>query len=355
MIPPLVPRRKAARLLLPVFVTLAAASVLGLAGCRGKESIVSIGGDKKLTAEDIDKDPIALLPGGPVGFGYLDAQAFFASSIGPSGLRLASRVVPLTPEMGFDPKRDIQTVWVGVYSMQGADFAMIVQGAFDRKSIAAAADRGAVTAVGKPLTKIDYAGNTMYVSGEVGLVLLTDKTALVGNSAGLRRGLDRIRDARVKREIPDWMIDLAKTDGAQVTFAADLTTQAAPAAMVAQVPFLQGMKTGRLVGKFEPPGLKVAGALTYPDAASAQNAEGQIKQVGQLAMMANALSFLGVGTPLQGLDTKCEEADVQVLAVLEGVALGKLLENVGFSAAQGAFSPGTTPGTAATTSPQPAR
>jgi hypothetical protein len=333
----------------PFLLALAGACVLG--GCRGKESIVSIGGDKKLSAEDIDKDPIALLPGGAVGFGYLDAQAFFASSMGPAGLRLATRVVPLTPEMNFEPQRDIQSVWGGVYSMQGADFALIVQGTFDRTAIEAAANRGAVTAVGKPLAKIDYAGNTMYVSGEVGLVLLTTKTALVGNSAGLRRGLDRIRDGRVKREIPDWMIDLAKTEGAQVTFGADLASQPAPATMVAQVPFLQGMKTARLIGKFEPPGLKVAGALTYPDAATAQNAEGQIKQFGQLATMANALSFLGIGTPLQGLETKCEEADVQVLAVLEGVALGRLLENVGFAAAQGAFSPSTTP----SATPQPAR
>jgi hypothetical protein len=336
--------RGAVRVLFPLLLTLAGAAAL--AGCRGKESIVSIGGDKKLSAEDIDKDPIALLPGGAVGFGYLDAQAFFASSIGPSGLRLAARIVPLTPEMNFDPKRDIQFVWGGVYSMQGADFAMIVQGTFDQTAIEAAANRGAVTAVGKPLTKIDYAGNTMYVSGEVGLVLLTPKTALLGNSAGLRRGLDRIRDGRVKREIPDWMIDLSKTEGAQVTFGADLASQPAPATMVAQVPFLQGMKTARLIGKFEPPGLKVAGALTYPDAATAQNAEGQIRQMGQLATMANALSFLGIGTPLQSLESRCEEADVQVLALVEGVALGKLLEKVGFAAAQGAFSMGSTPGAA---------
>lgn len=326
---------------LAALVTLASITTLG--GCRGKESIVTVGGDKKLSAEEIDKDPLALLPGGIVALGYLDAQAFFASSVGPSGLRLANRLVPLTPEMNFDPKRDIQTVWMGAYSMQGADFAAVVQGSFDQAAIQQAAARETLTAVGKPLTRVDYAGNTMYVSGEVGLVLLTPKTALLGNSAGIRRSLDRIRDGRVKREIPDWMIDLAKTDGAQCAVAGDFATQAAPATAIAQFPFLTGLKTVRLLGKFEPPGVKVAGAATYPDPASAKNAEAQIKNLGNLAALGNTFSFLGLGTPLQSLDTKVAESDVQILATLEGNALGRLLETVGPTVARGAM-PSVVPG-----------
>ena len=325
----------------------ALACLLGLscaASCHGgKESIVSIGGDKKLSAEEIDKDPLALLPGGAIGLVYLDCPAFFASSVGPSGLRLANRLVPLTPEMGFEPQRDLKTLWGAGYSMQGADFALIAQGTFDAAAIQQAAARGTVTAVGKPLTRVEYAGNTMYVSGEVGLVLLTSKTALVGNSAGIRRSLDRIRDGRVKREIPDWMIDLAKTEGTQVALAADLSTQAVPSAAIAQMPFLQGLKTARLLGKFEPPGVRVAGSLTYPDAATAKIADEQIKNLGQLATMANMFSFLGLGTPLQSIETKVAESDVQVMAALEGVALGRLLESVGTAAAHGAFSTGATP------------
>jgi hypothetical protein len=116
-----------------------------------------------------------------------------------------------------------------------------------------------------------------------------------------------------------------------------------PATAVAQFPFLTGLKTLRLLGKFEPPGVKVAGAATYPDTASAKNAEGQIRNLGQLATMANALSFLGLGTPLQSLDTKVQESDVQIIATLEGNALGRLLESGGATAAQG-LMPSVVPG-----------
>ena len=40
----------------------------------------------------------------------LDAQAAFASSLGPSMVAMSSIAVPLGPEANFDPKRDIKRV-----------------------------------------------------------------------------------------------------------------------------------------------------------------------------------------------------------------------------------------------------
>jgi hypothetical protein len=314
------------RLGLAVVLALAAAT----ASCAKKqESIVSVSGGKKLTAEEIDADPLALLPGGMVVLAQGDAAAFLSSSSGPSALRIAQNLVPLTAEMGFVPQRDLKTIVAGAYSMSGADVAAIAQGAFDVDAIKRAADRGAVTAVGQPLRKTDYAGNDLYVSGETGFVLLTAHTLLVGNPTGMRRALDRIRDGRVKREVPDWMLELLKTPNAQLVVAADLAGQSVPASVAAQAPFLKGLKTARVLGNFQPPGINFAGTLTYPDGASAAASEAQMKQVAQMAGLLNFLGMFGVSSPIKQMDTRVASTDLQFMVALDGPALGALLTQLG--------------------------
>jgi hypothetical protein len=321
--------------------------------CGGnKESIVTIGGDKKLSAEEIDKDPLALLPSGAVGVVQADMQAFFASSMGPQALRIANNLVPLTAEMGFSPQRDLKTIVAGIYSMQGADVALVAQGSFDQAAITAAADKGAVTALGQPLKKLEYAGNSLYVSGDVGFVLLTSKTALAGNSVGIRRALDRIRDGRVKREVPDWMVDFLKTPNAQLIVVGDTSTQPIAAAAVQQAPFLQGIKTVRLLGNFQPPGMNLAGSLSYPDGTRAAQSEAQLKQLHEMAQAMSWLSFLGLSNPVQSMQTRVQESDVQVLAAIDGQSLGRLLDTLGTVTAFGA-KPASTPPAASTTAPAP--
>jgi hypothetical protein len=300
-----------------------------LACSKNKESIVTVGGDKKLSAEEIDRDPLALLPGGAVVVAQVDAQAFLASSVGPSSLRVAQNLVPLTAEMNFKPERDLKTLYAGVYSMTGADTAVVAQGTYDVDAIKRAAERGSMTAMGKPLRKVEYASNDLYMTGDLGFVLLTPKTLLSGNPTGIRRALDRIRDARVKREIPDWAEAVLKTPNAQIAIAGDTSGQSIPQAIVGQVPFLNGIKTLRLIGNFQPPGMNFAGSLTYPDAATAANGESQIKSVAQLAGLLNWLSPFGVSSPLRSLDTRVQASDVQVLAAVDGQALSALLNQLG--------------------------
>jgi len=296
----------------------------GVSGCAKKESIVVAGGDHHLSASEIDGDPLALLPGGPVGVGYLNVTACLTSSLGAAVQRASQRLIPLTPEMNFEPSRDLKKLTIAVYSLQGADVAAVAQGTFNAAAIEQAVARKAVTAFGQPLQKAEYAGNTLYLSGDVGLVLLTPQTALVGNPAGVRRALERLRDGRIRREIPDWANDVLQAPGGQVAVAADFTNQPLAQEVVRQAKFLNGLRTLRLVGTFESGGgLNLAGSVSYPDEASAASANEQVRAVGQLTTL---LSLFGGSSLLRSLQTTVREKDLQFTVILDGQSLGRMLE-----------------------------
>jgi hypothetical protein len=321
-------------------VGLAALAVVGGAGgCGKKESIVAVGDGKKLSAEEIDADPVALLPGGAVMVGRFEASAFLSSQVGPRVMRTATRLVPLTPEMNFEPKRDLKRIYGAAYSMQGADFAFVAQGDFDPDAIKKAADRGAVSALGKPLQKTSYGGNDLYLTGDVGFVALTKHSLLLGNPAGLRRALDRIRDGRIKREVPDWASDVLKTEGAELAVAGDTRGQAMAQTVVQMLPFLNQVEKVRLVGDFKDPGMNFAGALSYPDAASAQAGDAQVKNIHSLTSMAQLLSFGAFSNPFRTLQTRVDSSDVQFVAQIDGPAFASLFERGG----QALPSSGTSP------------
>lgn len=325
------------------------ACLLGLAlapslvACTPKESIVMIGDGKKLSADEIDADPLALLPGGAVFVGQVDVSALLASSLGPQTLRAATSLVPLTPEMNFEPKRDLKTIHGGAYSMQSADFAAVARGDFDPDAIKAAADRGALSAIGRPLQKTSYGGNDLYLTGDVGFVVLTRHSLLIGNPAGLRRALDRLRDARIKREIPDWVAELLKTPGAEVVIAGDMSGQSVSAAVSQQVPMAQKLGKARMIGDFKDPGMNLGGALTYEDAAAAASAHEQIRSMGAQAGMLNLLFFVGISNPLRDLKTNLQGNDVQVVARVDGPVIGALLERLATQLRDKPAAPAPTP------------
>lgn len=306
------------------------AAVLGLggtsSGCGKKESIVAVGEGKKLSAEEIDADPMALLPGGAVFLWQADAKALLNSSMGPSTLRTAQTLVPLTAEMNFDPKRDLRKIHGAGYSVQSADFAMIAQGDFDAEAIKKVADRGGASAIGRPFQKTSYGGNDLYLTGDVGFVVLTSHSLLVGNPAGLRRSLDRIRDARVKREIPDWVNDLFKTEGAEVVLAGDVAGQSVSAAVSQQAPFVQKLSKLRVLGDFKDPGVNLAGSLSYEDPQAAASGNDQIRAASAQANALNYLFFLGLSNPLRNLQTNIQGNDVQFVAQIDGPVFGNLME-----------------------------
>jgi hypothetical protein len=261
--------------------------------------------------------------------GRFEASAFLSSQVGPQVLRTATRLVPLTSEMNFDPRRDLRRVYGAAYSMQGADFALVAQGDFDPDAIKRAADRGAVSALGKPLQKTAYGGNDLYLTGDVGFVALTRHSLLLGNPAGLRRALDRIRDGRIKREVPDWASDVIKTEGAEVAIAGEAKGQAMATAVVQALPFLNQVEKVRLIGDFKDPGMNFAGALSYPDAASAQAGDAQVKNIHTMASLAQMLSFGSFSNPFRTLQTKVDASDVQFVAQIDGPAFASLVEHGG--------------------------
>jgi len=270
-----------------------------------------------MSSEEIDKDPLALLPGSPIGVVYVDAQAAFGSQLGPAALALASTAVPLGVDANFDAKRDVQKVYVGFYSLEGADLAAVIQGNFDPEAIQASVARNAPTGLGVTLGKLTYAGNDLYVAGGLGFSVVTRHTIVAGNETGMRRVLDRVRDKRVRRDIADWMVQLIENPKAAIVGVLDLTSQPMVSGLSQQVPFLSGLKVARILGNYQNPGLNFAGALTYPDQPTAEQASQSLQRLAQLASYSSLLALLGIRPPIQDVQVRTEQGDVQFIVSVD--------------------------------------
>jgi hypothetical protein len=309
----------------------------GLAGvalssaCSHKDDvIVKTGADKRLTEVDIDSDPVRLLPAAAVGVLYVDARALFASRFGDKLHGIAQKRAPLPAAAGFDAKRDLEKVWLGFYSMQGADAAGVALGTFDRAKIEAAADGTATTPLGQKVTKTTYAKRALFTAGNVGFSVLTAKTALCGNDTGMRRALDRIEEGRARRQLPPNMAKLFVEPKTPIVAAADLTGSPLSDAARQTLPFLDGVKTLSLVGNFEEPGLNLAGTLTYADeAAAVRGAQNVATLRSTLERYATFMALLGIAQPIKKLEAQTSGADVAFVVAVDGVAVGALLERFG--------------------------
>jgi hypothetical protein len=294
-------------LLLAVLVALAAA-------CKGAESPV----EKKA---DLDSDPLAVLPGSAVAVADLDARAMWASgSLGGPIADLADRLLPVGEDAGLVPKRDIDRIVLGVYASTGADVAAVVSGRFDEAKIDAATTTRART----PITRGTYAGHTTYTAGPVMYAVLSAKTVLAGTGDGLRRTLERVRDGAQGRAIPAWMTDTLSTQGAQLALAADFTSQPMAAAAIGSVslPWTTGMRTAKVIGNFEKPGMNVAATVTYGEPQQATSAADGVRAVdGWLKLLGPLLG----GLALQNLDVKTDGNDMKCKFALDDQTLGNLL------------------------------
>lgn len=304
-----------------------AAAVAALACSKQEDVVVKTGADKKLGEEQIDSDAVPLLPGGAIGVLYVDARALFASQFGDKLLGVVQRRTPLPASAGFDPKRDLDKLWLGFYSMSGADSAGVAVGSFDRQKIEAAADGQQQTPLGVPVTKSNYAGRTLFTAGEAGFSILTAKTALIGNDTGMRRALDRIEEGRVRRQIPAYMEKLLNTPGVPLVAGADFTSSPLPDAARQELAFLDGVKTLALVGNFESPGLNLAGTLTYSDpAAATRGAQNLVNLRSTLERYAPFLALLGFGQPVRKLEAQPKESEVAFVLGVDGAAVAALLD-----------------------------
>jgi len=298
------------------------------ASCAAHEDVVvKTGADKKLSDAQIDADPVALLPGSAVGVAYLDAKKCLASPFGAKLLAVTERRMPLPASAGFEPERDLEALWVGLYSMQGADVAGVAIGTFDRQKIEAAADGTQKTPLGLPVTKSTYAGHTLYTAGETGFTVLTSRVALFGNDVGVRRAIDRAEEGRAKKQLPKYMKDLLATPNAPLVVAGDLTSNPVPAAAREQLSFTEGLETLALVGNFEEPGINLAGTLSYGDAATAERGAQNLLAVrGTLDRYAPFLALVGIPQPIRRLEAKPREKTVGFVMAVDGSAIAVVLD-----------------------------
>lgn len=303
---------------------------LGLIGCPKQEDVVIQTADGKGLGEaEVDRDPLALLPGGAVALAYLDAPKLFASEFGGKLQALAQRTAPIPPSAGFDPKRDLSSLYVGVYSMQGLDLAGVASGRFDKPAIERAAERTDQTPLGTPIVKSTYAKRTLYTTHNVGFSVLTSKTVVFGSETGIRRTLDRIESGRVQRDVPAYMGTLLEQPSAPIVLGADLRSQPVSDAARQQFVFLNGLSNLRALGNFEPPGVNFAATLGYADEAQAsQGAESLVRLEETLKSYGWVMSLLGISQPIKKLEAKAQGKEVFAVVGVDGQVVAELLDQL---------------------------
>jgi hypothetical protein len=298
----------------------------GSTGCGGaKDSLKANAPSGELTADQIDADAIALLPESAVAVASVDAHAFFTSqTFGADLATLVERHLPIGEEAGFKASRDVDRVVAGTYSTQGADVVAVLVGRFDAEKIAKVAADKVKTNNGSVLVESEYAGRKVYTVANVGFCVLTAKTALVGSESALRRALDRVKGGSLKRDVTPWMLDTIQTPDAEAAFAADFATQPVASATVGslKLPWTSGIKAARVLADFKPPGLHVAGTLSYTDAAGANQGADGLKGVARIASL---VAITGAVPKLQDLSIKTADADVQLSFAVDDAGLRKLM------------------------------
>jgi len=304
------------------------ALVVVCAGCGKKEDIIVKTADgTKLTASDIDANPLALLPGGTLGVINVDAPQLFASSGGAQLLEISKSRLPLPVSAGFVPERDLRRLVIGLYSFQGVDVLGVATGDFNPEAIEDAASKSETTPLGTPLVRVQYAGRVFYVSANIGFVVLTSHTVLFGNETGIRRALDRLEAGRVANELRPEVDTLMRSPGAPVAFASDAANDPQVGALASQLRFFRGMTMLRVIGNFDAPGVNLAGTLTYADEALANNAQASLVELrDNMAAIGLLTSFFGVSNPIAGLDANVVGNSVQMSVAFDARGAATLIE-----------------------------
>ena len=268
--------------------------LLATAACSSDQNLVPLMG-RGVQASTIDESPLLLLPRGALAIGRLNAAALWATGFGGQVANIVTTVLPLGPESGFSPTRDVKKVYGAAYAMQGADFAAIVQGTFDVNAMQRAAEARAATPSGAPVVVTNYGGYALYTVANMGFVALTPTTILSGNETGIRRAIDRLRYSQLTEGVPAWMKEVFDDNEGDFAFAADLRDQGAVGAAKDRLPFVNGLLLARGLGNFQPPGMNLVGSLTYADEPTALAGAQSLQELRRLAYFLTLLSNFGVG------------------------------------------------------------
>ncbi len=291
----------------------------------------------------IDADPLALLPAAPAILGNVDARAFYASgSTGAQVAALAEGLFPFGQEVGFSAGRDVDRMAVAVYAGATLDAVGVLQGRFDVPRITAAGAAHIPTRTGAPLVALPYAGRTLYTVSNFAFSPLTDHTMVAGSESAVRRVLDRLAmtPAAPAREVADWMLGAVQTPGSSYALVADVAS-IPPAALrgIPLPPGMTGLLRAAVIGDFHPPGLNVAGTLTYADPTRAAAGADTLRQV---AAFANIAASLGAGPKIQNLTITPNGPSVGCNFALDDEAMKRSLASI-MKVVGGAVAPASMP------------
>lgn len=301
-----------------------ALALLGPACGAGPEVILRTAGGAKVTAADVDRDPLQLLPPGSIAWFHLDVASSAQSDLGQHVLSDLEARFPMPAESGFSFRRDVRELNVATYSIQGLDFAGVALGSFDPAKIASASleYRGGPLAPG--LVRSEYAGRTLFTAQNVGFSILTPHTALFGNEIGMRRCLDRISDGRVADDLPSWVKELLASPNAAFAFGGDLSSNPLTATLPRRLALLEGASQLRALGNFTPPGLNLAGTIQHADPNAARHSATALLEVGGSVNIYAQL--LGLGQPLRKLETRAVGNDTQLVVAVDAAAIKLLMK-----------------------------
>jgi hypothetical protein len=98
--------------------------------------------------------------------------------------------------------------------------------------------------------------------------------------------------------------------------------------MARMAPFLGGLSSFRIVGNFQPPGMNVAGTLTYADAPSAAAGANALRGLAQMSAITAVLAMFGLGAPLQNLQVENHDRDTTFVTAADAESLARLLAQV---------------------------
>ncbi len=290
-------------------------------GCAGRPA-----SDASAGQTAVDADALALLPGAAAIVGSLDARTMFTSgALGASSESLVDSLVPLPADAGFLASRDLDRVVIGSYVAQEPDIAAVLTGRFDLGKIAGVT----VGRNGAPIAKGTYAGFATETVGAVMIAPLTAGTVVTGTPSGVRAVLHRIQQsrlahARLERSLSPETLATLQTPGAQIAIVADFVSQPIAAAALGSVAvaWLKGLRMVRAIGNFDPPGMNLAGTMTYGDPQQAQSAADGVR------LADHWLSLLGPllgGAKLQNLQVNATGNDVGCKVAVDASSLGTLL------------------------------
>ncbi len=306
-------------------------TTLGLGGCAKTEEVIVITGQgQQAPAAAVDEDPWQLLPPGAVMWLRMDMKQAFQAQFGAQIEKILVDLLPFAQGSGIEPRKDMDVVVGALYATVGSDVVAISQGRFDPQAIESAVTQKSESVGGLPIQVVTFAGAKMYVAGQAAMAVLTEKSLVFGTQLGVRRVLERVEEGRLKRTLPAWYEALLEQGAADFQWGIDLDSQPVPAAFRTQLEFLNQLRAARLLGNFRPPGLNLAGTLTYETPPSAEAAATEMlgleKSLGQYDII---LAALRVPKPIRSLRAQAIDKDTQLAVELDGLAIAAFMDNIG--------------------------